>query len=392
MTGNLHNSSLRTLFAAALLMLSCLCMTANGREMDKRAPADSVGEDFVIAGLLISEPGGALYSRFGHAALHLQCPEHNLDYVFTYEAEDVSKKILRFFGGKLRMGMMALPPELYFEQFREQGRELKEYRLQLPVECKRNMWRLLDNRLMQGMDLPYDYLNRGCANSTLKVIEESIYPLTLDCNWPEEYNQTRREIGHNALSSSKWARCFLHLVCNGEIDRQCSNEDKVIIPAQLLDLLSSARVNDVPVISNEPEIIVEGISYDGNRWPSPLIISIILLLATLTCAVMRVKFMDYALLAIQTILGLITVYLVFFSTLVCTQWSWLIVPFNPLPLVFWKWRRHWALPYAAILIVWAAFMGFWPHLMTDVTYIIVGVCIAISQLAYFLSNKEYEKQ
>ena len=49
-----------------------------------RSVKDSIDENFVIASVLLAEPGGALYSNVGHVALRLQCPEHQLDYIFSY--------------------------------------------------------------------------------------------------------------------------------------------------------------------------------------------------------------------------------------------------------------------------------------------------------------------
>ena len=88
---------------------------------DGSAVPDVVDEDFVIASLLISDPGGALYSRLGHAAIRMQCPTHNLDYVFSYTAEDILKNPLKFFSGKLKMGLMAISPEDYLYPISERA-------------------------------------------------------------------------------------------------------------------------------------------------------------------------------------------------------------------------------------------------------------------------------
>ena len=46
--------------------------------------------NFVTASLLVAEPLHALYSVFGHATLRMECPTHNLDYVFTFERTPTS--------------------------------------------------------------------------------------------------------------------------------------------------------------------------------------------------------------------------------------------------------------------------------------------------------------
>ena len=48
---------------------------------------DDVGDDFVVASLLVVSPGPAVYQVFGHAALRMQCPSAGLDNVFSFETD-----------------------------------------------------------------------------------------------------------------------------------------------------------------------------------------------------------------------------------------------------------------------------------------------------------------
>lgn len=116
-----------------------------------------------------------------------------------------------------------------------------------------------------------------------------------------------------------------------------------------------------------------------------------LLALTLICVLLKIKVMDYVLLGIQTLLGIVAVFLVFFSTFCCTEWSWLIIPFNPLPLIFWKWRRKWALPYAIGLIIWCAFMFFWPHILTDNAYILMVAAMIISYAGIIVNSQNAQR-
>ena len=68
---------------------------------------DRTAEDFVIASLLVADPGTVMYSVLGHACIRLQCPTFGMDYCFSYES-DVSQKVLSFLAGKLMMGLPAV--------------------------------------------------------------------------------------------------------------------------------------------------------------------------------------------------------------------------------------------------------------------------------------------
>ena len=107
-------------------------------------------DDFVIASLLVADPGGKIYSVMGHACIRMQCPAYGLDYCFSYESEDVAHRVIDFFAGKLYMGMFAVPKEEYCASYREEGRGVYEYTLNLPIEIKRELWRILDEEMLKG--------------------------------------------------------------------------------------------------------------------------------------------------------------------------------------------------------------------------------------------------
>lgn len=349
--------------------------------------------DFVVVSILYADPGEVLYSTVGHIGIRMECPAHNLDYVFSYESEDVRHKVPAFLAGKLKMGMAAIPYDEYLGTYRAEGRGVKQYILNLPIDAKRNLWKVLDNHMMEGMDLPYDYIKRGCAYSALSMLKEGLDTIRLSYGpWPETFNLTRRELTEIQLKDNyPWTWCFLNLICNGQIDSKCSKEKKVIMPADLIVVLKNASIKGQPLISTEFNQLLPSIHKHNKPFITPTLVSILILLFTVVCAFLRLSIMDYILLSIQTILGIITLYLVFFSNLVCTEWSWLIIPFNPLPLFFWKWRNKWCLPYAIVILLWALVMMVWPHILTDTAYIVLSISIVILYVYSFILSKQYEK-
>ena len=348
-----------------------------------------VDENFVITSLVVADPGDALYSAVGHVGIHMECPEYQLNYVFSYESEDVRHKVLSFLAGNLKMGMFAIPFEEYLDIYRTEGRGVRQYTLNLPIEVKRNLWRILDNHLLEGANLPYDYIKRGCAYSTLTMLKECLDPIPIQYgSWPESFNNlTRREQVRKQMDNFPWSRSFLHLVGNGILDFNCSNEDKVILPTDLVYVLQHASVHGQQLLSDEATVLLPSNHHPKAHWCTPTLVAIILLILTLVCLFLKSSMMDYVLLAIQSVLGIITVYLIFFSDLVCTEWSWLIIPFNPLPLIFWKWRRKWCIPYAFIIVIWALVMCLWPHILTDAAYIFLSLALVVSYINMFRIEK-----
>lgn len=357
----------------AIVLIAFLCSVTMGAQ-------ENVPEDFVTASLLFAEPGGALYSRAGHVSIHMQCPAHGLDYVFSYESEDASKKVLKFLSGKLKMGLMAIPYDEFMSAYMDEGRGVTEYELDLPVASKQNLWRILDNHLMEGINLPYDFLTRGCAQSTFRFLKEGLAPDGMTYGpWPESFSNTRRGLACIQLEPYPWTWAFLNLIINGRIDDECSNEQKVIMPADLLTVLKNASFEGHPILKNEGVVVVKSSGNQPKGWDfTPLHLSLIILLLTLLCVIFGKAWMDIPLLVMQTALGVISVYLVVFSSLPCTQWSWLLIPFNPLPLMLWKWRRKWARPFASVCFVWAVAALLLKHPVTDPCYAVLSLALSLS--------------
>ncbi len=373
-----------------MLVLFLLLTVSQQGKAEEPVPTDSiVDDDFVIASLVVADPGDVLYSTVGHVGIHMECPQHNLDYVFSYESEDVRHKLLSFLTGKLKMGMFAIPIQEYLNIYKAEGRGVKQYTLNLPIDVKRNLWRVLDGHLQEGIYLPYDYIERGCAHSALKIIKEGLDTIPILYGaWPETFSHiTRREIVQSETMNHHWTRAFLHLVGNGILDYDCSYEDKVILPKDLVYVLQHATVQGKQLLSEDAKVLLPSHHFPKAHWCSPLLVALVILVLTVICVMLKWHIMDYVLLALQTVLGLVTVYLIFFSPLCCTEWSWLIIPFNPLPLLLWKWRKLWCLPYAVIIGIWVLVMWLWPHTLTDNAYIVLALALIVSYVNIFRTFK-----
>ena len=384
-------------FLVLSLMLLALMLGGAMEAMAQEQGDSIIDENFVIASVVVADPGDVLYSTVGHVGIHMECPEHNLDYVFSYESEDARHKVLSFLAGNLKMGMFAIPFQEYLDLYRAEGRGVRQYTLNLPIDVKRNLWRILDNHMLEGANLPYDYIGRGCAHSALTMLKEGLDTIPILYGaWPETFTHlTRRELTGLQEKNFPWTWFFLNLICNGEIDKECTFEDKTIMPSDLVFVLQHASVQGQQLLSDETEVLLPSNHHPKAHWCSPLLVAILILALTLLCTCLKSSIMDYVLLILQTVLGIVTVYLIFFSTLCCTEWSWLIIPFNPLPLLAWHWRRHWALPYAIVLAVWIMSMLFWPHTLTDMAYIVLTIALIVSYIKIHFekkTNKRYESR
>ena len=367
------------LLIAGTLSVSAQIVDAEGQYVDTvfNDHVDRTAEDFVIASLLVADPGTVLYSVLGHACLRLQCPDFDLDYCFSYEAEDASQKVLSFLAGELNMGLFAIPVEDYCAQYREEGRGVYEYPLNLPIEVKRELWRVLDQHLEEGSKLPYDYFHHGCAITIVDFVKEAlgknviVYDKSLYDNVP-----TGRDLVKANTTKALWVRFVACFLAGSDVDEPLVGDKQLLIPTDLVMAWQQAKVNGEPLLASEPNILVEGEPQVANGWFTPMVLAILLLVLAVANLFWKRPCFDWLMLAAQTVIGCGMTYLICFSDLCCTDWNWLIIPFNPLPAIFWYWRKYWALPYAGVLVIWCIAMAattIWGHVLVDWSHIVMVV-------------------
>ena len=344
---------------------------------------DRAAEDFVIASLLVADPGRVMYSVLGHSCLRLQCPAFGMDYCFSYESEAVKNRVLDFLAGKLKMGLFAIPVEDYCAIYREEGRGVYEYRLNLPIEVKRELWRVLDEHVAEGIYLPYDYYHRGCALTAKKFVEEAlgdnkiVYDKSL-----YENSYSIKEIWNQYTKKELWVRFICYFIGGGrEVETPLDGGEQLIISLSLVDAWQQSTVNGEPLLPSKPTILVEGEPQVSNAWFTPMILAIMLLVLSIFNLFWSHPYFDWLMLVVQTLIGCIVTYLVCFSDLCCTDWNWLIIPFNPLLAIFWYWRRYWALPYVGVLVVWCIAMSaitifghvivVWSHIVLVLAFVVI---------------------
>lgn len=336
-------------------------------------------EDFVQASVVVAGRGEEIYSALGHACLRLQCPQYDLDYIYSYEAEDVAHNVLSFFAGKLKMGVRAVPTEDYLSQYKPEGRGVKEYVLNLPLEVKQRLWQQMDQRL-ELPSIPYDFMNHGCAVSTLGWLIDAVGMENIEfAPWPDKYDKkARKELASDSILA-KWSCAFISTFTAAEANSMdYPNEEKVVVPGDLVEVMQGMKVYGSPLLNDQPIILLEQTRDIHYSWFKPYMLALILLFLALCNLKLYWKAFRYMFLSINLLIGLFVFYLVVVSSLPCNSWNWLIIPFNPLPLLLWRWRRLWALPYAVICVVWSLGMLLYPLQMVDYAHIWLAVVMAVT--------------
>ena len=383
---------------AAILLRAGQTNEGEAIQARARAAASDVGVDLALVppvfappgltvSLLVVDPGADVFTCVGHAALRVEDLGSRTDLIYTYESEFATNRAASVFFGRLKMGMYVLPSALYLEDYKRVGRGVRQYRLGLPFGVLLRLRKILDRWARNGISVPYDYVRGGCARKVLDCILEAVdgrKTEVSDC--PELRGRTVRDrfAAGFPVKTRPWQGFFLQSSVGTDVDRVRSPCEVVTTPQDLLLLLQSMKVDGHPVVGDgEKELLPSLCTESAPPFLTPLKVAWALAALALICVFCRRRAarasacLGWFLLSVQTALGVFFTYLIFLSDLPGTNGHWLIVPFNPLPLVFWKWRRSWSPWFAALLIAWICVTLLCPHNLTDSSYVVLAAGYAL---------------
>lgn len=382
------------LLLAGTFSVSAQIVDAEGQYVDTvfNDNVDRTAEDFVQISLLISEPAKGLFSPFGHTAFRLQCPAFDLDYVFHYimiQAGEAESETFAYLTGRFEVRLIADTFETYLRDSEIKHRGLKEYPLNLSPEEEQKLWKILDEEMVREKILKYDFFRKGCAVMMAEMLDKAIYPKILDYSGANPYfNRPQYEIIARQLEDVPWVRFAMTTAMFG-----CTSlrfQEKLQVPEHLATAWQNTKL-DGRRLAGDEIILSKHWYYIDDVYLTPARIALILMIISMLSLFIRKDYLDYIILAMQVIMSIsvLVIAIVGFSYV---RWNWLFIPFNLLPIICWKWRRYWALPYAGVLLLWVCVGLFIPHCLVDTTHIIlvqsfIVVLLKQSNILQRLTNK-----
>lgn len=341
-------------------------------------------DDFVTVSLIVGSPLRAIWSTLGHATLRLQCPTHELDYVFTFESDTNVNGFMTGIAGKAQAKFVIVPAETYFDDARQMGRQLQEATINLTLNERKELWRQLDQQMMAGAYRHFNLIYTNCVLTAIQTVQSVLQ------NEHIEWGPTPYEMTHNdgdyfryVLRRSPWSE-FTFITFIGTAYEHHSPFEAKLSPDNILTLLGQASiVNDAtgesrPALRGTPAIVLEGKPEPVETFTPLIAFALLLLLSLAVSAIGLWKHgrhiattYDLLLFTAQTLVFLLLVFMTFYSELFPGRWNWYLLPFLPVPLLLWvlERKRNTARWWFAYSIMLAAFICAtpllgaldWPH-------------------------------
>ena len=303
-------------------------------------------QDSIRLCLLTCEPGKAIYELYGHTAIRLEDYGEGHDIVFNYGMFDFNTPnfALRFALGRTDYVLGAEYMHGFSREYEQRGSVVYEQELNLTADEKSRLKELLfDNAKPENRVYRYNFLYNNCATMAMdKIIESIVGTVTFD---GPDTTRTFRNLLTEHTCRRPWSEFAVDIVLGSEVDRPLKYRQESFAPLYLMDQASQAVITDTagvqrPLVLPAVKVVLPDHEVDFGK-PALTPVQTVWLLFMLTLLVSLLGWLarrpfwayDVLLFSIQGIMGIVIGFLYFLSEHPAVDSNWLVIIFNPLPLI-----------------------------------------------------------
>ena len=331
-------------------MLPVTLWAEQTRQQDGQQPVADEQQDSVSVSLLTVTPGKMVYELYGHTAIRVRevMPGRLSDWVFNYGTFSFAQPnfVWRFVKGETDYELGVVPYALFYDTYVKEGRGIDEQLLNLsPAESRRLVDALSRNLLPENATYRYNFFYDNCTTRAIDMIERAVEGKIV---WPQaEAGKTLRDIVDQYSEASPWNKLGQDLLLGAEADAPADRKAQGFAP-----LYAERFVEEAVVVSPdgarrrlaEPKrVLLPAQMERADKGLTPMWAFGILFVVTLIITTYEWRkgicfwAYDALLLLAQGLAGLAVFLLFCFSTHPTVGSNWLIILFNPLPLLYLPW-------------------------------------------------------
>lgn len=319
----------------------------------------SPAADSLRVSLLTCSPGKEIFELYGHTALRVTnlTKESDLtqnnrtnDLVFNFGVFSFNQPyfIARFIKGDTDYTMDAVSFDVFLKSYFRDGRHVEEQILNLnQAESHRLLQALMNLWTQENWSYRYNFFKDNCTTRARDIIEQAMDGHIVYA--PSDKNKaiSYRSIVHEYTADSPWDEIGQDILLGAEADEPIDGRAQQFVPYHLKKAFSKANIQRadgtcLPLVQQELQHVSDTAAAPAARHISPTVIAIIWLLITAGIVALRWKkkdtgylwFYDALPLLLQGCMGVIIAYLFLFSSHPTVNSNWLLIIFNPIPLLY----------------------------------------------------------
>lgn len=332
-------------------MLISQVMSAQDKLSSDSTETSTERLDSIEVSLVTCTPGRDMYAKFGHTALRVRNYTIDKDVVFNYGCFDYNSNnfVLKFLLGQTDYLLDAEPFDYLKYRYSLQGNGVTEQVLNLTQpEANKLLILLLENLRPENQEYRYNWLYDNCTERARDVIEKAVDGEIEYANVIDD-NVTVREMLRNTLKTSPWISFGIDMILGDEIDKKVDARVKMFLPTALKDESDQAYIvrdggEKISYVIGR-DTILEDMNEPEEAYVvgSPLFVFILLLICTIWVFAEELKrkrltiALDVVIHMCQGAAGLLVAFLFFFSEHPAVDSNWLVIIFNPIPLLYAGW-------------------------------------------------------
>ncbi|MAV00804.1 MAG: hypothetical protein CMC37_04435 [Flavobacteriaceae bacterium] len=344
-----------------LILLSVFILEIDAQENIEETPQYEVS-------ILTIGPGNSLSDAFGHSGIRVIDRVNDYDIVFNYGVYDFNAP--NFYGnfvkGRPIYSLGLNNYENFYKNYVNQSRQIIEQKLDLS-EYKKRIFvnRLITNSKEANKFYEYNYFENNCSTKIAdifnEILEEDIKNEGLHkVNvGPNSY----RKLVYENINPNSWGALGIDICLGAIIDKNINSQDELFLPYNLKSYFDDLGNSNI----RNGNLVTTSVLFGEYSKYTETLISPIYLLLILSLIIISITYIDYLrrtrsvlldsiVLLITGIIGLLLIYLWFFSNHTASAWNYNLlwaIPFNLILFIelLKKKQKKWVISYLKLIII-----------------------------------------
>lgn len=210
--------------------------------------------DHAKVSVVTCSPGEEIYAIFGHTALRIQDPVHNMDRVYNYGTFQFNTPAftIKFAGGRLLYFLSVTSYPSFAASYIADNRALSEQVLHLSkVEKQRIFDKVEENLQPEHRYYYYQFFSDNCTSRVYELIASVLGPdFQTDTTYIREQLSFRQLIRPH-LEAFPWTRVGMNVGLGLEADHKTQLHERVFLPDELELALDHSRNGSMPLVKEK---------------------------------------------------------------------------------------------------------------------------------------------
>jgi hypothetical protein len=319
--------------------------------------------------------GNESYSLFGHTAIRVSDIDNNLDVVYNYGAFDFDTPnfVMQFTKGDLNYFIANNRYIDFINQYNYEKRDVYEQELNIPLVLKQKLFDNLAQSLLSDERLyQYKFIDNNCTSKVVDVINKALNAEVITKK--TDTDLTYRAILFPYFDNHFYEKLGTSIVFGAKVDQMGT---KIFLPFELQKSLKLIQYQNQPLCKENKTLITFEKEVPTSWWNNIYTYLLLLVFVIL----INKKSIDYIYLTIIALLGLLFVFLGFYSSHQELGYNYNILLFNPILLMvlyFWSTKNSkWTYKIAVFNVLMMIFYFF---LIITKVHLLIVLPILITNL------------